>query len=94
MQANSPPAFAFTRGVSSEEDILKPLRTRRGRENRENRAVESALSCTNAEALADPNKRAQEVRGNAVLACAKAKQPPTDLNIEAKEAMVKEVRGR
>lgn len=94
LQADSPPAFAFTRGVSSEEDMVKPLRTRWARGYREDGAVESALCCTKAEALAVPNGRAQDVRSDVVLARAKMKQPLAGLSRWGRDAMVKEVKRR
>jgi len=56
--------------------------------------VEAALFGANAEALAEPSKRAQETRCNGDAGCASVKQPPRRIGLSAKEAMVKEVRTR
>ena len=56
--------------------------------------VEPALFGANAEALAEPNERAQEIRFSGGAAQARVKQPRREMSLEAKEAMLKEVRRR
>jgi hypothetical protein len=89
MRAILPPSFAFTRGVSSEEDIVYLNWTRWCRRYRCDGAIESALFSANADALAGPSERAQETRCNGDMARARVRQPRHEFGLQVRYAMVK-----